>query len=76
MEGFVNHVAYKLNEVRFGCDDSVNCSSFKELKTKSYWKGVLAELVATLLFVYMGVSSTIVLTDTPDIDVVQDTVTQ
>ncbi|KAJ8321676.1 hypothetical protein KUTeg_000147 [Tegillarca granosa] len=71
MEGYVNHLVKKLQEIQFGQDPEIPQLSFVELRSWNFWKGVIGEFVATLLFVYMGVSSTVVLVGSPDVDIVQ-----
>lgn len=71
MEGLVIHVANKLAEKRFGKEHHLSLFSFHELKTWVFWRAVIAEALGTALFVYMGVSSTVLLSSNHKADIVQ-----
>lgn len=53
------YIANKLQEIRFGRPKEVRILQFAELKTWAFWRAVLAEFVGTLLFVFLGVASTV-----------------
>jgi glycerol uptake facilitator-like aquaporin len=59
MEAYVLYIANKLQEIRFGKPKEVRILQFAELKTWAFWRAVLAEFVGTLLFVFLGVASTV-----------------
>ncbi|XP_022345267.2 aquaporin AQPAn.G-like [Crassostrea virginica] len=64
MEGYFMYVSQKVAEARFGKDENQKVTSVKELKTWKFWRAVLAELVGTMFFVFLGCASTV--TTTPD----------
>lgn len=58
------YVSQKVAEARFGKDENQKVTSVKELKTWKFWRAVLAEMVGTMFFVFLGCASTV--TTTPD----------
>ncbi|XP_033727444.1 aquaporin-1-like [Pecten maximus] len=66
MEAFVHHITNKLSEIRKPKEPETKPLQFGELKLWSFWRAVLAELVGTMLFVFLGCMSSIPLrTHTP-----------
>ena len=56
MDGYFLHIANRLDKIRTG-DGQGNFNIFGELKSWDLWRAVLAEGVATLLFVFVGTAS-------------------
>lgn len=58
MDGYFLHVANRLDKIRTG-DNHGKSEFLKELKTLDLWRAVLAEFVATMLFVFIGTMSAV-----------------
>ena len=57
MEALYIHIATKLEKIRFGQIPVVRRLDLSEVKTKGLWRAVLAEFLATMLFIFMSVMS-------------------
>lgn len=60
MEGYFLYIANKLDRIRNG-DTPEKFDILRELRGFELWRAVLAEFIATMLFVFMGTMSAVAL---------------
>lgn len=66
MEAYFVHIASRVEKLRQGEADSVGWMD--ELKSWPLWRAVLAEFIATMLFVFIGTMSASSMAETTDVD--------
>ncbi|XP_048250980.1 aquaporin-4-like isoform X2 [Haliotis rufescens] len=63
MEGYFIYVANKLDSIRFGIGKARKLFDASEARTWAFWRAVIAEFLATLLFVFLGSASAVLETN-------------
>ncbi|KAL4229080.1 hypothetical protein ACF0H5_012119 [Mactra antiquata] len=66
MDGYFVHIANRLEKIRTAADDRPS-GILNELKTWELWRAVLAEGIATLLFVFIGTMSAVGIVPVTDV---------
>ncbi|XP_055957781.1 aquaporin AQPAe.a-like [Patella vulgata] len=60
MDALFIYVSNKLEEIKYGPQDGKSkLINLKEMKSFAFWRAVIAEFLATMLFVFLGVASTL-----------------
>lgn len=67
MDAYFLHVSSRLDKLRQG-EQAGSGGWLDELKSWPLWRAVLAEFLATMLFVFIGTMSATAMADTTDLD--------
>lgn len=67
MDAYFLHVSSRLDKLRQG-EQAASGGLLDELKSWPLWRAVLAEFLATMVFVFIGTMSATTMADTTDLD--------